>query len=759
MITMMRTTRFRNHTILILLLIIGFVTNQTLPCEAQNVFASRSFIPLSVDAVTMVTDWQDSVYVVTNSGRVIAYDTLFTSPRPLAEVSNFHVDQAFVYNQSLFFHSVNTGTVIYAPDGRRQFINWDLSYLGFNHRMQPFFVTPDGTFTLRGSDHGMMTVVRHDIQVPFETRSQYAFFDQCVVVVRPGTDSEVYRSDGSRAPLSLWRELFGRLVHPIDSLALVVMETGSVVHIGRDVCVSPESLEVMQFTPTEVFSMNGGSFRTSANSPLALMHGDVQLGTAKLVLRLRDGGFDTSYSSLVSQQQRTASTTDRAIYLSGRDGNVIRISLESKFVTTRPAAFCDNCQINGSAQTYARSSGNTLRITAVERSRDKRFDVLIGENDSTVRRLSIEDTSLFNPQSLPDIRLYHVFPDGMEFLQINDRVATKRHNQPWNVRRNAPSLARASAIDSTTIYFELDRRVLRYRSAGDSLIDQYLPVEVPVSALDAGREYFIFSSLDSLYLVRRNDWNTTPTCIATALPPGRVVGEADGRIVSVKRITPTDGGSSTNFDSLHLYFLDAEQRTVDSVRVTLLNKLGTVFLYLVVSDTFRVLDLSSMLNYTIDRTGTLRVDSVERRPDVTLIPGYRYRFLTKSIISVLGGFVGRESLIDFGLDPTTSGDDLDAVDKVTHTIFMVNVYPNPGTSSATLELRRHGLSDAYATELFLVDLLGNRIRDFSTSADFRFTVGTIGRVTLDYSGIPPGQYLLVIRNGGTTSSKLVSIAR
>jgi hypothetical protein len=630
--------------------------------------------------------------------------------------------------------------------------------LGFNHRMQPFFVTPDGTFTLRGSDHGMMTVVRHDIQVPFESRSQYAFFDQCVVVVRPGTDSEVYRSDGSRAPLSLWREVFGRLVHPVDSLSLVVMETGSVVHIGRDVCVSPESREVMQFTPTEVFSMNGASFRTSANSPLALMHGDVQLGTAKLILRLRDGGFDTSYSSLVSQQQRTASTTDRAIYLSGRDGNVIRISLESKFVTTRPAAFCDNYQIVGSIKSNVRSSGNTLRITAVESSPDKRFDVLIGENDSTVRRLSVEDTSLFNPRSSPDIRLYHVFPDGMEFLQIDDRVATKRHNQPWDVRRNASSLARATAIDSTTIYFELDRRVLRYRSAGDSLIDQYLPVEAPVTALYAGREYFIFSSLDSLYLVRRNDWNATPTCIATALP-GHVVGEADGRIVSIKRIFPNAGASSTNFDSLHVYFLDVEQRTVDSVRVTLPNRLGTVFTYLVVSDTFRVLDLSSMLNYTIDRTGTLRVDSVERRPDVTLFLSSVFRFLTQGIISVPFGFVGRESLIDFGLDPTTSADDLDAVDKVTHTIFMANVYPNPGTSSATLELRRHGLSDAYATELFLVDLLGNRIRDFSTSADVRFTVGTIGRVTLDYSGIPPGQYLLVIRNGGTTSSKLVSIAR
>jgi hypothetical protein len=125
---MMRTTRFRNRTILTVLLTVGFVANQTLPCNAQNVFASRSYIPLSVDGVTMVTDWQDSVYVVTNSGRVIAYDTLFTSPRPLAELSSFHVNQAFVYNQSLFFHSVNTGTVIYAPDGRRQFINWSLSY-------------------------------------------------------------------------------------------------------------------------------------------------------------------------------------------------------------------------------------------------------------------------------------------------------------------------------------------------------------------------------------------------------------------------------------------------------------------------------------------------------------------------------------------------------------------------------------------------------------------------------------------------------
>jgi hypothetical protein len=751
----MRVTCSIGRSSLLLLVICAIVAYSITPCHAQSVFASRSFVPPSIDGVAMVTDWKDSVYVVTNSGRVIAYDTLFTRPRPLTELSSVYVNLAFVYEESLFFHSAHTGTAIYTLDGNRQFINWELSLVGFNHRMQPFFVTPDGTFTLSGADHGAMTVVRHDIQVPCEVASQYAFFDRCAVVVRKGTDSEVFHQDGSRSPLALGREDIQRLACAVDSSSLVVMETTSVVHIGRDVCANPQSMELVRFTPTEVFNMNGASFRTSANAPLVLFYGHYQMGTAKVVLSHRGGDFDTSYNSLVSQQQRTASTTDRAMYLWGRDGKVIRISLDSRFISKRPTEFCDNCQITGSIASYNKSSGNTLRLTVVEASPDKRYDVLIVENDSTIRRLSFEDTLLLQSPWAPAIRLYHVFPNGTEFLQIGSQIGTRRDSQPWQVRQ-APSLF-PRAIDSTSIYFESERSLLRYHAEGDSLKYQYLPAEVRGVVVDEVRSYLIFSGSDSLYVMRRNDWNSTPNFISAAVP-GRVVGEADGRIVLMRRFIPNAGGSNTDFDSLQVYFLDVELKKVDSVSVRLPGKLGTAVLFLVVSDTVRVLDLGSRLNYTIGSTGSLRVDSVRRRPGVSLSVSLTYRFLSDNIIS-LSSIVGREVLIDFDSNPPTSVDVLDIVNTVTPHIFMMNVYPNPGTSSATLEMRRHGSSDASATELFLVDLQGNRIREFSATADFRFTVGTIGRATLDYAGIPSGQYLLVIRNGGVTSSKLVSITR
>lgn len=222
-------TCFVRQATLLVLLIVAFVAYPIWTCHAQTVYESQSFVPTSVDGVAMVTDWKDSVYVVTNSGRVIAYDTLFTHPRPLKELSSIGVNRAFVYNHSLFLHSANTGTVIYTPDGHRHFINWDQSFVGFNHHMQPFFVTPDGTFTLGGADSKELTIVRHEIQVPFESGSQYAFFDRCAVIVRRGTDSEVYHSDGSRTTLTLGREVLQRLIHPVDSSSLVVMETASVV--------------------------------------------------------------------------------------------------------------------------------------------------------------------------------------------------------------------------------------------------------------------------------------------------------------------------------------------------------------------------------------------------------------------------------------------------------------------------------------------------------------------------------------------------
>jgi len=143
-------------------------------------------------------------------------------------------------------------------------------------------------------------------------------------------------------------------------------------------------------------------------------------------------------------------------------------------------------------------------------------------------------------------------------------------------------------------------------------------------------------------------------------------------------------------------------------------------------------------------------------PRLTVYPRYWPIRSTQTLMSI----DSRMYTLDFAMElPAVTVEGTDDLDVVSQHVFMMNVYPNPGSLSATVEMRRHRSSDASATELFLVDLLGNKVRDYSSTADVRFEVGTVGRTTLDYSGIPSGQYLLVLRNSGVTSSKLVSIAR
>lgn len=723
-------------------------------CCAQVVFASRPLLPQELDEVVSVTDWQDSVFVVLKGGAVIAYDTLFTQPRIVREVINLRIHAAWVHDGALFLDDQSTGVYVFTENGGNQFIDLGQHhYVGYDHLMKPYFVMQEVTLTIQKNVSGFFDVVRHTIQVPYSSDiAQLVFFRSCVYVSKSDKQSQVLYSDGSSVE-SQPRRLSAHSAYAIHDSILMIAEWAERVMYSSNLCQNPDSLILLDFQQSNPFVMNGSTQRTTPNAPFALFYGEWRKGTSRLVVWWHDRGLDTSYNSLITERQRSASTTDRAVYLYEHDGKVIRISLSSRRVTVRTTGICSGCMITSTIPFVKSSRSETGLI-----ERNDRWDTLgivIANEESGVRRIVYEHPQLGIVSQSSDFRLFHVFPNGDEFIDVTTRSATRKRLGQWNVR-DRRSLERPQALDSATVF--VHGGFVRYQPDADSIVVQTVTQLLP-SAIHAGsKKHYFFSYRDTLFYARRDDWGDTLRFETMSLR-GQLYGVSNEDPLLVRLYSRPEFGAG--IDSMLVYRVNIENRTVDSTMIVLPSVLQHQSKTLVILDTIRIISAEQRMVATVLHDGSLRFDTITHLPEVTRFFGQGlFSFKPPSMLYMSDAGNRRTYSMYFGSEPpTVNVRESTMLDVEPQHIFLLDIYPNPVTSTATLEMRRHKSSESYTTELYLVDLEGKKVRDYSSLADVRFTVGTVGRTILDFSGIPAGPYLLILRNAGVVSSKLVVVSR
>jgi hypothetical protein len=728
--------------------------------QAQIITASRALVPPAADDIRYVTDWGDSVYAVTGSGVVVAFDTLFTSSRTLNELSSLRASRLWVFDGDLFIEDPAVGVYVCHRNGKRQFLvlsnsNVQLK-IGFNYSMQPIFVTEEGTLTIDRNSEGLWDVVRHVIQVPyFQDIGQLAFTQSCVFVVRNARRAEIYQLGGGidTAAIVLGSN---QILHLIDDTTHVLTQPGPII-IGDNLCSRSNVYYGLRYEDDSLLTMNGATVRTTSNAPFVMFHGDYRKGTSQMIVWRSKRDLDTSHNALIPERQWRASTTDRAIYVFGPDGWIRRVSLTTRSVSIRRTVLCDGCSIvKGHPSLYSKQNSFSI----LEQSRSGSARPLIIEKD-TIRDLSVEHSRFAEFRSSTDLAHYHRFPNGAEVYQYSSGYAWRQRGGQW-LFRQVNSTGVSQTLDSITVL--IPPVMIRYHPDVDSIVVQSI-TERSIGFFSHGvTEKYIILANQNLDIVRRDDWGDTVefrSLPISALKTGALFAGASGSTCILVRLFQNQQNTSV-CDSLRVFRVNIESMFVDSFMVKPLEPLPFDVRLLVVHDTLRLISQSRALYASVSDDGRITSSDIQRASGVSRMFG-SLRLLeihdTTTIVARAGD-IRREYVIRMSkIDSDVSVDRADAVDVLLPHIFMMNVYPNPGAASATLEMRRHGSSESSATELFLVDLLGNRVRDYTALADFRFTVGTIGRATLDYTGLPAGQYLLVLRNSGVTTSKLVLISR
>jgi hypothetical protein len=734
------------------------LVNPTIAIRAQVVTASRALLPFTADEITAVTDWGDSVYAVTGSGTVVAFDTLFTSSRVVTEFAGIRAGRLWVYDGDLFIEDPGVGVYVCRPTGERQFLMLADGRLriGFTYSMQPMFVVDSGAFTIARSESGYWDVIRHPIHVPyFNDILQVAFTTSCVLVLRDAQRATIYRDNGS-VDSALIVSSRGQTVHMIDDTTHVITTVGSRVEpiiLGDNVCSNTSPYYGFRFGTDSLLTMNGATSRTTARAPLVVFHGDFRKGTSTMIVWRFKHDFDTSYNVLVPERQWTASTTDRAIYLYGPDGWIRRVSLTTRTVHMRSSNLCERCAVTQVvASRYSKDNSSSL----LERSQLNRLRPLIIERD-TIRDLSHEDVRFAGFRSSSDLRWYHRFPNGAEVYQYSGGFALRQRESQWQFQP-LEAQGGSQSIDSNTVL--LPPVMIRYRAEVDSIVVQNIAGrQFHWEPHGATKKYLVFAN-SALDIVRRDDWRDSVEFRSLPVRATFAGSFHDNDVCLLVR--GIQNKSSFDYDTLYVFRVNLSDMSFDAVHVKLMEPLPQDFRAVVVRDTLRLFSQSRSLFASVDNDGNVSYQNLSRSPLVSRVLGIITSIEVHDVPRVIARSSSARREYVIHLDARDSAVTVEGTDDLTvalQHIFMMKVYPNPGTTGATLEMRRHGSSDGSPTELFLVDMLGNHIRDYTASTDFRFTVGSIGRATLDYTGIPSGQYVLVMRNSGVTTSKLVSISR
>ncbi len=744
-----------------------------LECAAQVIVDSKPILCKELDEPLCVADYQDSVYVVTMSGWVLVYDTLFLHERVLLDATRLRATSVFVYDNALFFQSAG-GRFLIQENGSQQYLDLSPGIVGRDAAMMPIVVTPTGTYEVRRNASGSFVPVKTSYHVPFSmTIRELLHAGNCVVALyeqtadRRNIPATLHRADGSTVEFKRPVSEFTNLV-PLPN-GRVVQSDWLSARLITDACSETPSVQSIVGDDGLFLRPYAGTQRTHPLAPYAVIHWGLDATTSALyvfadsIAKLQKWYSDSAYHHL------HCAVSNKAVYMWNTDGWIVRQSLSGDEISVRSSKIArgrnlqiEKTGVDGKLTGFLAVASTEGRVRAKFLVGDMNSchvvpDSLLdahgigafvrpkvaGRIGSDVWIMDVDTNLVIGPLS-NEWRLFPQEvppPSRINISAMMDSTAFLRYNQLYQVVDGEP-LSRKIHVEVRGLSRLTPRTALKFGS-GHLLIDQG---HVRFSTFSANRDTLL---VDSVAVLSSRQYIIVPPhgdtlTVFFAVPGDSVFPDftqsikeirmyrfnTDFDIIDSTVIEPQDiyGGYSRQFVGDTLYYFDLRTGMVKSIWPGAESKWR------------RVLSVSGMATF----------------PKMTAYP----TFWPVSTTTTLMSANGRVYEIDFTKElPAVSVDETESLDVVSQHIFMMNVYPNPGSLRATVEMRRHSSSEASATELFLVDLVGNKVRDFSDSADFRFTVGTIGRTTVDYAGIPSGQYLLVMRNSGVTSSKLVSIAR
>ncbi len=755
------------------LALIGIVALQcSTNVSAQVVLGSRPQIHWEVDVPVCITDYLDSVYVVTQSGWVLAYDTTLSYERVMEAATSMHVSSAFVFEGALFFQN-ESGRFLIQDGETRQFMDLSPGFVGRDASMMPIVVTPTGTYEIRRGTDGRFAPIRTTFDISYNpTIREIVRIGPCVVATYHETvgsttpPASLHRADGTTVPLTY---------DILSSSSLIPYANGYLIESGwqyarliTDVC--SDTPGIMSLVGNDGRSLRPGraTQRTHSAAPYALLHWSPLATTSDLYIF--DDAFprrqlwfrDSAYN------HHMCSVSDVAVYSWSTDGWIVRYSFVDRAVHVRPTRMTRGRHLQVDRYGVDRLlTGFVARISTGTKFRDS---IIVGSQDMCHY---IPDSVLVSNdiQSISSEIAAEPLSDTAWIVVLDRHVVVGPIHGVWTVVpivvAQNPILA-SLALDSAS-YLRFDQlfrivdgavRIRRITVETNAMGDFY-----PTTSYSFGSGYLFVDNGFVRYAsftsggdtVRVDSIEVLSLYQYSVVPP-------HGDTLTVFRTIEGDSvfpDFTRSIREIRRYRFSSTMQLIDSTIVQPRNPYAH-YSRQFFGDTLYYIDFRDGLIKSLwpgEEDKWRRFVSIPNAasfPRTRARPVFRALGPTTSLMSVNG----RLFEIDVASElPVVTVNDQSMLDVAFQHIFMMNVYPNPGTTTATLEMRRHGSSGTSATELFLVDMLGNRVRDYSTSADFMFTVGTIGRATLDYAGIPSGQYLLVMRTSGVTTSKLVSISR
>ncbi|MCX6141120.1 MAG: T9SS type A sorting domain-containing protein [Candidatus Kapabacteria bacterium] len=234
----------------------------------------------------------------------------------------------------------------------------------------------------------------------------------------------------------------------------------------------------------------------------------------------------------------------------------------------------------------------------------------------------------------------------------------------------------------------------------------------------------------------------------------RYVGQQNGKLIVAQRYTDTTTTpASTTLKFYHFASPREYDTTIVTVPVTLKNSFLSYFVH---GDTISVFERET--------TRIIRIADGKVVADSNVmtngLPGFwgtsttRAWFLTADTIVYQGVNEGHWCKLVIGAPFTTS-----VVEQDIEHFYFQNVHPNPASNKLTVDLGRFVTADISNVQLFLADMTGQTVKQFSKDLPKFTRANEVVTFDLDLSAVPSGAYLLVIRNSQITSSIKVIVSR
>lgn len=239
----------------------------------------------------------------------------------------------------------------------------------------------------------------------------------------------------------------------------------------------------------------------------------------------------------------------------------------------------------------------------------------------------------------------------------------------------------------------------------------------------------------------------------TASYAARIIGTQHQRLVVAQRfIDPTIVPATTTL----IFYRYASPTEIDTTVVSVSGHLYTNLSFLIHGDTISLLEKETSRVIRI-ANGNVVEDS---NTTISGIPGYwgmsatRAWFLSADTIVYQSVNEGHWCKVIIGTPFTTS-----VVDQNIQHFYFQNVHPNPASNKLTVDLGRFVTADVSNVQLFLADMSGETIKQFTKDLPKFTRANEVTTFDLDMSSVPSGAYLLVIRNSQMTGSTKVIVTR